>query len=125
MANTHQAELKLVHVVDQLHGFDSYKILHMTAIEITHEMERRQESAFKNWSPVCRFRAKFEVRFGRAADEIVLQAKEDKVDPVVMGSHGRPASATCWWAAWRNPWCATPPPCAGGSANNPRLMRQG
>ena len=27
--------------------------------------------------------------FGRAADEIVLQAKEDKVDLLVMGSHGR------------------------------------
>ena len=33
--------------------------------------------------------ASFEVRFGRAADEIVIQAKEDKVDLVVMGSHGR------------------------------------
>ena len=44
MAQSHQAELKLVHVVDQLHGFDSYKILHMTAIEITHEMERQAKS---------------------------------------------------------------------------------
>ena len=33
--------------------------------------------------------ATFEVRFGRAADEIVIQAKEDKVDLLVMGSHGR------------------------------------
>ena len=89
MANTHQAELKLVHVVDQLHGFDSYKILHMTAIEITHEMERQAKSQLKELVACLPIPAKFEVRFGRAADETVLQAKEDKVDLVVMGSHGR------------------------------------
>ena len=89
MANTHQAELKLVHVVDQLHGFDSYKILHMTAIEITHEMERQAKSQLKELVACLPIPATFEVRFGRAADEIVIQAKEDKVDLVVMGSHGR------------------------------------
>ena len=89
MAQSHQAELKLVHVVDQLHGFDSYKILHMTAIEITHEMERQAKSQLKELVASLPIPAKFEVRFGRAADEIVLQAKEDKVDLLVMGSHGR------------------------------------
>ena len=47
MAQSHQAQLKLIHVVDQLHGFDSYKILHMTAIEITHEMERQARTQLK------------------------------------------------------------------------------
>jgi universal stress protein A len=89
MARSHQAELKLVHVVDQLHGFDSYKILHMTAIEITHEMERQAKSQLKELVASLPIPAKFEVRFGRAADEIVIQAKEDKVDLLVMGSHGR------------------------------------
>ena len=89
MAQSHQAELKLVHVVDQLHGFDSYKILHMTAIEITHEMERQAKSQLKELVATLPIPAKFEVRFGRATDEIVIQAKEDKVDLLVMGSHGR------------------------------------
>ena len=60
--------------------------------------------------------AKFEVRFGRAADGSSSQAKEDKVDLLVMGSHGRsgiqpsaggqrggiggaPRPARCWWCA--------------------------
>ena len=89
MAQSHKAELKLVHVVDQLHGFDSYKILHMTAIEITHEMERQAKSQMKELIASLPIPATFEVRFGRAADEIVVQAKEEKADLVVMGSHGR------------------------------------
>ena len=33
--------------------------------------------------------ATFDIRFGRAADEIVIQAKDDEVELIVMGSHGR------------------------------------
>ncbi|MFM4718616.1 universal stress protein [Aeromonas bivalvium] len=89
MAKSHDASLKLVHVVDQLHGFDSYKILHMTALEITHEMERQAREQLQQLIDTLPIPASFTVRFGRAADEIVAQAKEDKVDLVVMGSHGR------------------------------------
>ncbi|MGE6107494.1 universal stress protein [Aeromonas sobria] len=89
MAKSHDASLKLVHVVDQLHGFDSYKILHMTALEITHEMERQAREQLQQLIDTLPIAAGFTVRFGRAADEIVAQAKEDKVDLVVMGSHGR------------------------------------
>ncbi|CAJ1823712.1 universal stress protein [Aeromonas veronii] len=89
MAQSHQAQLKLIHVVDQLHGFDSYKILHMTAIEITHEMERQARTQLKELVASLPIPATFDIRFGRAADEIVIQAKEDEVELIVMGSHGR------------------------------------
>ncbi|MDX7747638.1 universal stress protein [Aeromonas veronii] len=89
MAQSHQAQLKLIHVVDQLHGFDSYKILHMTAIEITHEMERQARTQLKDLVATLPIPATFDIRFGRAADEIVIQAKEDEVELIVMGSHGR------------------------------------
>ncbi|MGY3883731.1 universal stress protein [Aeromonas veronii] len=89
MAQSHQAQLKLIHVVDQLHGFDSYKILHMTAIEITHEMERQARTQLKELVATLPLPATFDIRFGRAADEIVIQAKEDEVELIVMGSHGR------------------------------------
>ncbi|MFQ1694336.1 universal stress protein [Aeromonas veronii] len=89
MAQSHQAQLKLIHVVDQLHGFDSYKILHMTAIEITHEMERQARTQLKELVAALPIPATFDIRFGRAADEIVIQAKEDEVELIVMGSHGR------------------------------------
>ncbi|MGN5118071.1 universal stress protein [Aeromonas sp. 55A] len=89
MAQSHQAQLKLIHVVDQLHGFDSYKILHMTAVEITHEMERQARTQLKELVATLPIPATFDIRFGRAADEIVIQAKEDEVELIVMGSHGR------------------------------------
>lgn len=89
MAQSHQAQLKLIHVVDQLHGFDSYKILHMTAIEITHEMEHQARTQLKELVATLPIPATFDIRFGRAADEIVIQAKEDEVEMIVMGSHGR------------------------------------
>ncbi|AMQ41905.1 universal stress protein [Aeromonas veronii] len=89
MAQSHQAQLKLIHVVDQLHGFDSYKLLHMTAIEITHEMERQARTQLKELVATLPIPATFDIRFGRAADEIVIQAKEDEVELIVMGSHGR------------------------------------
>ncbi|CAJ1787147.1 universal stress protein [Aeromonas veronii] len=89
MAQSHQAQLKLIHVVDQLHGFDSYKILHMTAVEITHEMERQARTQLKELVATLPILATFDIRFGRAADEIVIQAKEDEVELIVMGSHGR------------------------------------
>lgn len=89
MVQSHQAQLKLIHVVDQLHGFDSYKILHMTAIEITHEMERQARTQLKELVATLPIPATFDIRFGRAADEIVIQAKEDEVELIVMGSHGR------------------------------------
>ena len=89
MAQSHQAQLKLIHVVDQLHGFDSYKILHMTAVEITHEMERQGKAQLKDLVATLRIPATFDIRFGRAADEIVIQAKDDEVELIVMGSHGR------------------------------------
>ncbi|MGN5084521.1 universal stress protein [Aeromonas sp. 31P] len=88
MAQSHQAQLKLIHVVDQLHGFDSYKILHMTAIEITHE-KRQARTQLKELVATLPIPATFDIRFGRAADEIVIQAKEDEVELIVMGSHGR------------------------------------
>ena len=89
MAQSHQAQLKLIHVVDQLHGFDSYKILHMTAVEITHEMERQAKTQLKELVATLPIPATCDIRFGRAADEIVIQAKDDEVDLIVMGSHGR------------------------------------
>ncbi|MGH1408216.1 MAG: universal stress protein [Aeromonas sp.] len=89
MAQSHEARLKLVHVVDQLHGFDSYKILHMTAVEITHEMERQARSQLKELVATLPIPATFDIRFGRAADEIVIQANHDEADLIVMGSHGR------------------------------------
>ena len=89
MAQSHQARLTLIHVVDQLHGFDNYRILQMTAVEIAHEMEQHAKTELDALIATLPIPATCAIRFGRAADEIVHQAKEDEASLIVMGSHGR------------------------------------
>ncbi|MGL5949265.1 MAG: universal stress protein [Aeromonas sp.] len=89
MAQTHHARLTLVHVIDQLQGFDSYKILQLTAVEIAHEMEQQastQLEALRSQLPVA---ADGCIRFGHAATEILAEANERQSDLIIMASHGR------------------------------------
>ncbi|QFI53825.1 universal stress protein [Aeromonas simiae] len=89
MAQTHNASLRLVHVVDQLQGFDSYKILHMTAAEITFQLEQQAKAHLTELAASLPVPTTFEICFGRAPDEITALAAKEKCDLVVMGSHGR------------------------------------
>ena len=86
------------------------KILHADGHRDRPRDGTPDEVSSRNWSPACPIPAKFEVRFGRAADEIVLPAKEDKVDLVVMGSHGRSGITHLLVGSVAEcPWCATLP----------------
>lgn len=89
MAKTHGATLKLVHVVDQLQGFDSYKILHLTAAEITFELEQQAQAHLDTMLKELPVPATYEVCFGRAPDEITELATREPCDLIIMGSHGR------------------------------------
>lgn len=91
LASSHNAELRLLHVVDHLHGFDNYLILSMTPHEIAERMEK---DAYKNLTDIMnqiKDTVKIEkaVRHGKASVQIIEMAKEMKADLIVMGSHGR------------------------------------
>ncbi|MGL5287241.1 MAG: universal stress protein [Aeromonas sp.] len=89
MAQSHGARLHLVHVIDQLQGFDSYKILHMTAAEITFELEQQAKAHLATLITSLTIPATSEICFGRAPDEITALAAKAECDLIIMGSHGR------------------------------------
>ena len=91
LARSHQAELTLLHVVDQLHGFTHYEILALTPMEIVEKTVKR---AHENLQVMVR-RAKDTVtatetvREGKTWDVICKTATEENADIIVMASQGR------------------------------------
>ncbi len=91
MAFAHNAELQLLHVVDQLHGFDSFQILALTPNEIADRMETEAIKKLSNMIGQIKetLETKKAVRHGKASVKIIEMAREMKADLIVMGSHGR------------------------------------
>jgi universal stress protein A len=91
MAESHEAELTLLHVVDQLHGLSHYEVLAITPMELAEKLAKK---ANENLG-VLIDRAKGSVtataavRQGKGWDEICKAAAEEEADIIVMGSHGR------------------------------------
>jgi len=91
MAISHNAELQLLNVVDQLHGFDSFQILALTPNEIAERMETQANQNLSNMISQIKERVgiKKAVRHGKASVEIIEMAREMQADIIIMGSHGR------------------------------------
>ncbi len=91
MAESHQADLALLHVVDQLHGFSHYEILAITPMEIAEKMVKRARDDLQALvgSVKGSVTATEAVREGRTWVEICEAAKEEKADMIFIGSHGR------------------------------------
>jgi universal stress protein A len=91
MAKSHEAELTLVHVVDQLQGLTQYEILAITPMEIAAKMAKRAREGLQ--ALVDRVKdsltATSSVREGKTWVEICAAAKEENADMIVIGSHGR------------------------------------
>ena len=92
MAESHEADLVLLHVVDQLHGFTYYQeILAVTPMEIAERMAKRAHQDLQ--ALIDRLSGSVTtteaVREGRTWVEICEAAKEEKADIIVIGSHGR------------------------------------
>jgi universal stress protein A len=91
LAESHGAELTLLHVVDQLHGFTHYEILSLTPMEIVERIVKR---AHENLQALVE-RAKGTaaatetVREGNTWDAICKTAIEENADIIVMASQGR------------------------------------
>ncbi|MBE9502708.1 MAG: universal stress protein [Proteobacteria bacterium] len=91
LASSQHAELVLLHVVDQLHGFDNYEILSLTPQEISERMETH---AYENMSDILdqikgSIAIETAVEHGKSSVQIIEKAREVKADIIVMGSHGR------------------------------------
>ena len=91
LASSHNAELQLLHVVDQLHGFDNYLVLVLTPHEIAQRMEKLADENLGEMINQIKEPVKIEkaVRHGKASVQIIEMAKEMKADLIVVGSHGR------------------------------------
>ena len=91
MATSHKAELVLLHVVDQLHGFTHYEILALTPMEIAEKIAKRAHENLQDL--IARVEdsvtATKSVRQGRTWVEICDAAAAEKADLIILGSHGR------------------------------------
>ena len=91
MAESQKADLALLHVVDQLHGFTHYEILAITPMEIAEKMTKRAHKDLQALADRVRgsVTTTEAVRQGKTWVEICEAAKEEKADIIVIGSHGR------------------------------------
>lgn len=91
MATSHNAELALLHVVDQLHGETYYEILALTPMEIAEKLAKRAHEDLQTLIDRIKgsVTATEAVREGKAWVQICEAAKEEKADIIVIGSHGR------------------------------------
>ena len=92
LAASQKADLALLHVVDELHGFTYYdEFLPRTPKEIAEGMANRAHQGLQ--ALVDRVDSSVSttvaVREGRTWVEICNAAKEEEVDLIVIGSHGR------------------------------------
>lgn len=91
LAGAHNAELKLLHVVDQLHDFDNFEILAITPAEIVEKMVKRAHEQLQSMVAQAgkAVAATESVREGKTWDTICKTAAEEHTDIIVMASHGR------------------------------------
>jgi len=91
LAASHRAELALLHVVDQLHGFTHYEILALTPMEIVERIAKRAHEKLQALidrvkDPVT---ATETVHEGKTWVAICEAATEENADIIVMASQGR------------------------------------
>jgi len=85
------AELQLLHVVDQLHGFDSFQVLALMPNEIADRMETQANKKLSKMISQIKenLEIKKAVRHGKTYVEIIEMVREMIADLIVMGRHGR------------------------------------
>lgn len=91
LATSHEADLALLHVVDQLHGETYYEILALTPMQIAEKMTKRAHEDLQTLVDRVKesVTATEAVREGKVWVEICKAAEEEKADIIIIGSHGR------------------------------------
>lgn len=93
MASLHQAELSVVHVAQALTIYGDFPYY---ASPLDNELYKKFdirgtlfEVADQKAEPFGISKGAIDIRFGYTPDEIINKADDDKVDLIVVGSHGR------------------------------------
>jgi len=91
LADSHNAELTLLHVVDQLHGLTHYEVLAVTPMDIVEKMVKRAHENLQAMVERAKDTANAteSVREGKTWDVICKTAIEESADIIVMASQGR------------------------------------
>ncbi len=94
-AQTNQAKLILIHVVDLPYLYDNYEILTFTPNEIADQMEKQAQESLKNYVKQIEksVQVDMHIRQGKPFIEIIRVAKEVDADLIILASHGRSAIA--------------------------------
>ena len=91
LAESHNAELILLHVVDQLHGFTHYEILALTPMDIVEKLVKHAHKDLQAMVDQAEERATATetVREGKTWAVICETAEQENADVIVMASPGR------------------------------------
>ena len=91
MANLYQVGIRILHVVDQPVGDESYMILAITPEELAKSMEEVAASRMHELLGLLNTKLNIEtvIRRGDAIAEILAEANSGDIGMVVIASHGR------------------------------------
>jgi len=91
LADSHDAELVLLHVVDQLHGFTHYEVLALTPMEIVEKLVKHAHENLQAMVDQAKEKvvASEMVREGKTWAVICDTAESENADVIVMASQGR------------------------------------
>ena len=91
LASSQHAELWLLHVVDHLQGFEHYQIFLLTPHEIAEKLVDPAKGELSKIALKIKKNIKIEtaIKQGKTFVEIIKTAKEQGIDLIVIGSHGR------------------------------------
>ncbi|MCB1863449.1 MAG: universal stress protein [Gammaproteobacteria bacterium] len=91
LAETHTAEVTILHVVDQLQGMAQYEILALTPAEIAERLKKSAQQSLQAMVERAKQRvsATQTVREGKTWDVICQAAADEHADMIVMASQGR------------------------------------
>lgn len=91
MANFYNVDIRIVHVVDQPIGNDTYQILAITTTELAESMEQAAAEKMAGLLDQLNVNLNIEtvIRRGEAITQILEDAEQNNAGMIVMASHGR------------------------------------